>query len=176
MKEGILNEFKLSENAVVPAGQYTYQNLFSIISTPFTKPAVLELTLMGGEFYDGTRASITAEPTLNLSSSFQLGGSYSFNQVKFDSRNQVFTSHLAKLKFLYMYNTKLSISSFVQYNNVNSIIIGNLRLRYNPREGNDFYLVYNEIRPSSNYSFGSASHVSFLNRMILLKYVHTFKI
>lgn len=176
MKEGILNEFKLSENAVVPAGQYSYQNLFSMISTPFTKPLVLELNLIGGEFYDGTRASITAEPTLNLSSSFQLGCSYSFNQVKFDSRNQVFTSHLAKLKFLYMYNTKLSISSFVQYNDVNSILIGNLRLRYNPREGNDFYLVYNEIRPSSNYPFANESHVSFLNRMILLKYVHTFKI
>lgn len=176
MKEGILNEFRLSDNAVVPAGIYTYQNLFSMISTPFTKPVVLELTFSGGGFYDGTRTSVMAEPTLNLSSSFQLGGAYSFNKVKFDDRNQQFTSHLARIKFLYMYNTKLSISSFVQFNSVNNILIGNLRLRYNPREGNDFFLVYNETRPTSGYQFGEANHVPFLNRMVLLKFVHTFKI
>lgn len=176
MKEGILSEFRLSDNAVVPAGIYTYQNLFSMISTPFTKPVVLEFTLSGGGFYDGTRTSVMAEPTLNLSSSFQLGGAYSFNKVKFDDRNQQFTSHLARIKFLYMYNTKLSISSFVQFNSVNNILIGNLRLRYNPREGNDFFLVYNETRPTSGYLFGEANHVPFLNRMVLLKFVHTFKI
>lgn len=176
MKEGILNEFRLSDNAVVPAGIYTYQNLFSMISTPFTKPVVLEFTFSGGGFYDGTRTSVMAEPTLNLSSSFQLGGAYSFNKVKFDDRNQQFTSHLARIKFLYMYNTKLSISSFVQFNSVNNILIGNLRLRYNPREGNDFFLVYNETRPTSGYQFGEANHVPFLNRMGLLKFVHTFKI
>ncbi len=176
MKEGILNEFRLSDNAVVPAGIYTYQNLFSMISTPFTKPVVLEFTFSGGGFYDGTRTSVMAEPTLNLSSSFQLGGAYSFNKVKFDDRNQQFTSHLARIKFLYMYNTKLSISSFVQFNSVNNILIGNLRLRYNPREGNDFFLVYNETRPTSGYQFGEANHVPFLNRMVLLKFVHTFKI
>lgn len=176
IKEGILNEFRLSDNAVVPGGIYTYQNLFSMISTPFTKPVVLEFTFSGGGFYDGTRTSVMAEPTLNLSSSFQLGGAYSFNKVKFDDRNQQFTSHLARIKFLYMYNTKLSISSFVQFNSVNNILIGNLRLRYNPREGNDFFLVYNETRPTSGYQFGEANHVPFLNRMVLLKFVHTFKI
>jgi len=176
MKEGILNEFRLSKKASVPAGEYAYKNLFSMISTPFTKPLVLDLVLAGGEYYDGTRASITAEPTLNLSSSLQFTGSYGYNRINFDSRDQFFTSHIARLKVLYMYNTKLSVSSFVQYNSVNCMVIGNFRLRYNPREGNDFFLVYNESRPSSNYSFGEANHVPFLNRIILLKYVHTFKI
>ncbi|MDP3912492.1 MAG: hypothetical protein Q8R96_01990 [Bacteroidota bacterium] len=49
-------------------------------------------------------------------------------------------------------------------------------MRYNPREGNDFYLVYNKCRPGSNYAFGEAASVPSLNRMILLKYTHTFKI
>ena len=55
-------------------------------------------------------------------------------------------------------------------------MIGNIRLRYNPREGNDFFLVYNETKPSSNYSFGDVPEVGFFSRMILLKYVHTFRI
>lgn len=176
MKEGVANDFNLSADAVVPKGMYTYQNVFSMISTPFTKPLVFEFTINGGQFYDGTRASFMTEPTLNLSSSFQLGGAYSFNKVEFDSRNQSFTSHLAKIKAMYMYNTKLSISSFIQYNSLSKIMIGNIRLRYNPREGNDFFLVYNETKPTSNYSFGEIPQVGFFSRMILLKYVHTFKI
>lgn len=147
-----------------------------MISTPMTKPLVVEFVINGGEFYDGTVASITTEPTLNLSSSLQFSGSYGFNRISFDSRDQLFTSHIARLKVLYMYNTKLSVSSFIQYNSVNRMMIGNLRLRYNPKEGNDFFLVYNETRPTSNYSFGEADRVPFLNRMILLKYAYTFKI
>jgi len=176
IREGILNEFRLSENASVPAGEYTYKNIFSIFSTPFTKPLVLRLIFNGGEFYDGTMASVTAEPKLNLSSSLQVTGSYGYNRISFDSRDQRFSSHIARLKVLYMYNTKLSVSSFIQYNSVNRLMIGNFRLRYNPKEGNDFFLVYNESRPTSNYLFGSAPGVPFLNRIILLKYVYTFKI
>ncbi|MBA4409364.1 MAG: DUF5916 domain-containing protein [Bacteroidota bacterium] len=174
IKEGILNEFKLSDNVFVPTGEYVYKNIFSIISTPLTKPLVLRFILNGGEFYDGTVASVTTEPTLNLSSSLQVTGSYGYNRISFDSRDQLFSSHIARLKVLYMYNTKLSVSSFVQYNSVNRMMIGNFRLRYNPKEGNDFFLVYNESRPTSNYLFGSAPGVPFLNRMILLKYVYTF--
>ena len=39
---------------------------------------------------------------------------------------------------------KLALSSFVQYNSAADLVIANVRLRYNPREGNDFYVVYNE--------------------------------
>jgi hypothetical protein len=176
MKDGILNEFKLSDDVLVPKGEYVYKNIFSIISSPMTRPLVTRLMINAGEYYDGTVASITTEPTFNLSSSLQLSGSYGFNRVNFDTRDQQFTSHLIKLKALYMYNTRLSASSFIQYNSLDHLMIGNFRLRYNPGEGNDFYLVYNEIRPTNGYQFGNVSAVPFLNRMILLKYTYTFKI
>lgn len=176
MKDGLLSDFVLSDKAYIPAGEYSYHNFFSIISTPFTKPLVLNLTLTGGQYYDGNRASVTAEPIFNLSSSLQFSGSYSYNKVRFASRDQLFTSHLARLKILYMYNTKISVSSYVQYNSVNKVFIGNLRLRYNPKEGNDFYLVYNETRPSSGYKANNLACPPFLSRMVLLKYVYTFKI
>jgi hypothetical protein len=176
MKEGILNKFELPANTFVPQGEYSYRNVFSIISTPMTRPLFTRFMINAGEYYDGTVASITTEPILNLNSSLQFSGSYGFNRVSFDTRGQQFTSHLVKLKALYMYNTKLSVSSLVQYNSIDHLMIGNLRLRYNPREGNDFYLVYNEIRPTTGYDFGNANKVPFLNRMIILKYTYTFKI
>jgi hypothetical protein len=176
MKEGVLNEFQLSDVVSVPVGEYSTRGFMSSINTPFSKPVVLRLMLNGGEYYDGNMTGVTAMPTLNLSSSIQVTGTYSYNKINFDSRNQHLTSHIGRLKLTYMYSTKLSFSSFVQYNSSINLLIANFRLRYNPKEGNDFYLVYNEDRPSSNYSYGEANHVQFFNRSILLKYVYTFKI
>ena len=176
MKEGVLNEFFLAKNASIPVGEYSQFRFNSQISTPYSKKVVLDLNSSIGEFFDGNLISLGAKPTLNLSSSLQLSCSYSYNRINLDKRDQRFVSHIAQLKALFMYNTKLSLSSFVQYNSLNSVFVGNFRLRYNPSEGNDFFLVYNETRPGSGYSFGEASHVSFLSRMILLKYVYTFKI
>ncbi len=175
-REGIINEFCLSSDVSVPAGEYAYSSLMSMFSTPMSKPLVFELMASGGGYYDGKRISLNAEPTLNLSSSVQLSGSYSYNHIQFEKRDQQFNSHIGRIKLMYMYNTKLSLSSFVQYNSVNAYILGNFRLRYNPKEGNDFYLVYNETRPGNDYSFGEAPEVSFLNRTVLLKYVYTFRI
>lgn len=176
MKEGVLNEFLLSDVVSVPVGEYSTRGFMSSINTPFSKPVVLRLTLNSGEYYDGNMTGVTAMPTLNLSSSIQVTGTYSYNKINFDSRNQHLTSHIGRLKLTYMYSTKMSLSSFVQYNSSINLLIANFRLRYNPKEGNDFYLVYNENRPSSNYSYGEANHVQFFNRSILLKYVYTFKI
>jgi hypothetical protein len=46
-------------------------------------------------------------------------------------------------------------------------------LRYNPREGNDFYLVYNDNRCFIDRR-QIEGHPSFHNRTIMLKYTHTF--
>jgi hypothetical protein len=74
-----------------------------------------------------------------------------------------------------MYSTKLSASAFIQLNNLNDAFMGNFRLRYNPREGNDFYLVFNDYQgfmASENYP----EPPSYYNRAILLKYTHTFRL
>ena len=72
-----------------------------------------------------------------------------------------------------MLSISVSFSAYVQYNSADDAVITNVRFRYNPREGNDLYLVYDEgynmdrfreipYRPHSN------------NRTILLKYSYTF--
>ncbi len=175
VKDGIKYNFYLAADAYVPAGEYSYLTFFSLLSSPSSKPLSVSLNLSGGGYYDGNRLSASFSPMFRASSSLQLSGSYSLNKISFDKRNQKFTSHIARLKLMYMHSTKVSLSSFIQYNSQSNLAIGNIRLRYNPREGNDFYLVYNEIKPSFNYDFGEARKVPFLNRMVLLKYIHTFK-
>ena len=85
-------------------------------------------------------------------------------------------SHIIRASILYMYSTKLSASAFVQLNNANEVFVGNFRLRYNPREGNDFYLVINEYRGFMVNDDAVPEAPPYYNRAILLKYTHTFRL
>jgi hypothetical protein len=74
-----------------------------------------------------------------------------------------------------MANTKLSLSALIQYNSVTNSIVSNIRLRYNPGEGNDFYVVFNEGR---NTLLGRETPrlPVYNDRTVLLKYTYTFNL
>ena len=85
-----------------------------------------------------------------------------------------FTNHIVGLKGLMTLTTKTSLSAFIQYNTSNNKIYSNIRFRYNPREGNDFYLVYDEgLNTSLNRE--SPTLPVTPGRTILLKYSYTFR-
>ena len=102
------------------------------------------MTIDAGSFYDGRRLSIRLSPNANISKYLQLVGIYEFNAVEFPSRDQKFTGHIARLKISAFLNTKFSLVSFGQFNSAADKIITNFRFRYNPREGHDLYIVYDE--------------------------------
>lgn len=173
MLENVEEEFSFSDEAEVPTGSYEFYGFEGMMVTPMTRKVYAEIKFEGGQFYDGTRFSYTVSPFMNLSPSFQLSGSYQFDIINFSERNQEFVNHIARVKLEYMQSTKLSASSFVQYNTFNSAFVGNFRLRYNQREGNDFYLVFNEIRYLKP-EIETPRLPDLANRTILLKYTHTF--
>ena len=74
-----------------------------------------------------------------------------------------------------MLNTKLSMSAYLQYNELENMVLSNFRLRYNPRDGNDFYLVLNDSRFADKSDL-TPTPPGFLSQTILLKYTHTFRL
>ena len=72
-----------------------------------------------------------------------------------------------------MFSTKLSASLLLQYVNTEDELITNFRLRYNPREGNDFYLVFNDFRSISNKN-STPEPPKYFNETVMVKYIHTF--
>jgi hypothetical protein len=130
------------------------------------------LVFEGGGYYDGRYISVSAEPTWSLSSSLNLTGAYVYNNVVFPGRDQQFKGHIGRLKLLYMYSTRLSASAFIQYNSAIHSVNSNFRLRYNPREGNDLYIVYNE---GMNTDLDRDTNIPRMaDRTIMLKYTYTF--
>ncbi len=83
-------------------------------------------------------------PTWSGIPDLEIGGMFQYNLVRFPSREQSYFAPLGQLRALATLSVKFSISALVQYNGADDTVGANVRFRYNPREGTDFYLVYNE--------------------------------
>jgi hypothetical protein len=156
-------------------GKYNYISLRGNLSTPMSKPLYLVFMTEIGQYYDGIRTSLRFQPTWNLSKHFELGATYNFDHVNVSKRDVSMTNHIIGIKALYMLNTKLSVNAYIQYNTSFHGIITNLRIRYNPREGNDFYLVFNEDRNTDLYREMPNLPV-YGSRAVMLKYTYTFNL
>ncbi|MBC8180731.1 carbohydrate binding family 9 domain-containing protein [candidate division KSB1 bacterium] len=173
--EDVPDTFSLSDDVEVPVGRYTFFGIKSYYMTPMTSFYYAILKLETGSFYDGWRFSLSAMPGWSISSDFELSGFYQFNRVSFPDRNQHFTAHISRIKALWMMSTSLSLSAFVQYNSAADAFITNVRFRYNPREGNDLYLVYDEGMNTNRFR-ETPFLPTYSNRTILLKYTYTFNL
>jgi hypothetical protein len=100
---------------------------------------------------------------------------YRIDRVEFADRGQEFTTHLARLRTQVMVSTTISAVGFVQYTSQQNSVIANLRLRFNPREGNDLYIVWNEVLVTDRESFTPVRPFS-QERTLLIKYSHTFQL
>jgi hypothetical protein len=171
--ENVEKEFNFSEDASVPAGKYNFTQFVAHVNTSESKKLSLAIDCYVGSFYDGNRLTAGLEPLWNIGSSLQLGLAYEYNHVSFPDRDQTFIGNIGRIKALLMLNTKLSLSTFVQYNSSENTLSTNMRFRYNPREGNDFYIVLNDGR-STYRDLEDPRLPAFNNRSILLKYTYTF--
>ncbi|HEX9902361.1 MAG TPA: DUF5916 domain-containing protein [Acidobacteriota bacterium] len=173
--EDLRESFELSDDVEVPPGRYSFAGLDGWVYTPMTKPLYSLIFFNAGSFYDGRRVSLGAQPTWGLSSSLELSGYLQFNRVVFPSRDRELTGTIVRLRGLFMMSVKLTASAFIQYNSLDRAVIANVRLRYNPREGVDFYIVYNE-----NFNTGRNREVPALplssSRAIMVKYTYTFNL
>jgi len=173
--EDVPETFSLSDDAEVLEGRYSFYGVNGEIFSAPGKPIYAQATLDVGSFYDGWRTSLGLTPRWNVFSDLELSGTYQLNRVTFPDRDQRFTAHIAGLRVLYMLSTEFSATAFIQYNSAIDAFIANIRLRYNPREGIDLYLVYNEGLNTNRYRQDPILPLSS-NRTVMLKYTYTFNL
>ncbi len=172
--ESVDAAFSLSSDVEVPADDYTFHNAWLAASSPdawYFRPSI---TFKSGTFYDGWRTLIQASSDWNLSKHLELGPGYELNVIRFGDRDQELTTHLARLRIQAAANSKLSATAFLQYNTLQETFNINARIRYNPREGNDLWIVYDE---GINTDIDHRNQIPLprsSRRAILIKYSHTF--
>jgi hypothetical protein len=171
--EDLGDSFELAPGVVIPTGTYRYTWLKSELWTPSGSSTSGSLTLQLGEFYDGSFASIGIGSTLRPASSLDLSGSVELTRASFPSERSHLDSRIFRIRALYMFSTKLSAAVLAQYSATDEVVSFNARMRYNPREGVDVWLVYDEVEfgditesPSNPSSVGG--------RSVMLKFGYTF--
>lgn len=174
--ENLTDTFFLSKDKVIAfmkPGVYKYN--FATVSFHTSRPRRLFFEVLSnlGQYYDGNQFTIRLMSSLKLGAFLSLQPSYEYDRIRFPVRDQTFTGHIASLQTVIMFNNKLSVNALVQYSNIAHGLITNIRLRYNPKEGNDFYLVFNEGR-NIELDRESPKLDPIANRGILIKYTYTF--
>jgi hypothetical protein len=142
--EDLAEAFKLSDGASIPAGDYRFTSAGVTYSPPSAHLFRFNLAAEAGGYFDGRLTSASVSPTWNASKHLELTGTYRLDQVRFPGRDQAFTAHVARLRTEIRLDTRLSGAAFVQYNSRASLVSMNTRLRYNPAEGHDLYVVWNQ--------------------------------
>jgi hypothetical protein len=172
-REIIRDTFYIDTKTYVPTGSYSFFILKENISSPATSRLSIKTENLLGQYYDGWLISSKLMPQWSVSQSIKIEGQYQFNKISFPSRKQSYISHVAGMKLTYMFSTKLSAGAFIQYNSAANAFLTNIRVRYNPREGNDFYLVFNEGR-NTDITERIPRLPKIDNQTLQIKYSHTF--
>jgi len=174
-RESLEELLEFSDEVNVPPGEYASSGIRGFFHAPMGGLLGAMSMVEAGSFYDGWRTTVRIVPSWSLLPELTLSGQYEYNWVKFPKRSQELIAHLVQLRLVATLSTKFSILTFVQYNGAEDLVIGNLRLRYNPREGNDLYLVFNEVLNTDRA--GRIPHPPLSgSRAILIKYSYTFNL
>ncbi len=173
--EGVQDEFSFSDTAGVPAGKYAYHEFAGSFDTPRAGRLRLSSTVNAGTFYDGTRLSLSVSPIWDVSRYFYADCFYEIDRLEFAGRQQDFIGHIGRLRLRGMPSTRHTVTAFIQYNSANDLVLTNIRYRFNPREGNDLYIVYDET-----FNTDRQRAIPFLpltrNRTVMVKYSYMFSV
>ncbi len=144
-QERLFEPVEIVEDVIVNEGAYFINVWSASYNSPGAARFFYSLNVRGGDFFNSKFGSVTNEFSGFVFSDLSLGVFYNYNPIFIDGWNSgnIRNVHLARIKFLYTFSTQLSLSGFFQATSEGNVGLGNFRLRYNPREGVDLFVVYN---------------------------------
>lgn len=169
--DNVLIPFELSRDITIPANNYV--NQFCTLKYQTAAVSVMNAIFLVnvGSFYSGRRFSAGIQPSYAISKYLTLSGFYEYNRISFDQL-QDYEVHVARLKLSTSLNVKLSMNAFVQLSSLAKISAYNFRLRYNSKDGDDIYLVYNGIL--NYHQKVDPSIPNSESQSLVFKLIHTF--
>lgn len=171
--DDVLADFALSDDASIPTGSYWATEGIAEFRAPRGWTVRPNVTLTGGDFFDGTRVGVGGNLSWSVDRHLELQGGWEWNRIRFEERGQEFDSSLLRLTARGALNTNFSIDAFAQYNTLNDVLTTNTRFRYNFREGQDLWLVWNEGLNLEREVLGVPMLPFESARTLTVKYTHT---
>jgi len=147
-EDRLFNSWQLNDNITVPSGYYKMYTLYSDLFFDQSKGYTFGLYTKFGGFYGGALTTINPYFDYIINRYLRVGLKYEFNHIQFPENfstidYSIFNSNLFSLDLSIVKSTKLSVKMLAQYDDQSATFGGNIRVRYNPKEGTDLYIVYN---------------------------------
>jgi uncharacterized protein DUF5916/cellulose/xylan binding protein with CBM9 domain len=174
----VFQEWHLSEHITIPTGEYK-------MLTPDVEFTLPQKAKYWGttfikvlDFYGGNRITIQPNFTFVFNKHLSANLEYEYTHIKFpveysDNGSGLFSSNLVRLSASYYFSSKVSFKILSQYDPSNDAISSNLRFRYNPREGTDLYVVFNQGLNTDRSRMDP--HLPVVdNQAVIVKFVKTF--
>ncbi len=137
--------FRVGPGIVIPAGDYSMTNFRTFLSTYSARTISGRVSVSGGDYFGGTRYSLSPSGTFRFNENFSLSPRYTYNAV--DLPGGAFETHTVSLRAAYNFDEHWLTSTLVQYNSLSGRMSVFARLNYVYRGGYDnVFLVYKQTR------------------------------
>jgi hypothetical protein len=168
-RQVLVEDFEIVDGVVIPVGDYEYGALGVEISGAEQRVFAPSFEVSSGDFFNGDITSIEAGIEWRPNNRLFLNLEYEYNDVELPAGD--FVTRLIQVRANYAFNVRWSWVNLIQYDNESSEVGINSRLRWNPRSGQDFYLVVNHGFDAQR----AFRDLSSVESQISLKYTHTFR-
>lgn len=148
-EDSLFFDWELDERNAISAGNYTMYNTYLGINLPTQSTYNVSFGGSYGGFFGGLRTNANVYAQYYVNAHFNFSVEYDFNNIVFDTYLLVdsttrYVSNLIRMGLNYNFNTRLSLKTYIQYEDLSHLSSVNLRFRYNPTEGTDLFIVINE--------------------------------
>ena len=168
-REVLFDDFEVVDGTVIPVGDYEYSGLQFQISGASERVLAPGFDYYKGEFFNGDRVEMSAELDWRPNRRLNMGVEYEYNDIELP--NGHFVTRLMAINANVAFNVRWSWLNLIQYDNESESVGINSRLRWNPRAGQDLYIVINHGY-SAEESF---SRLRSEQSQYAVKYTHTFR-
>lgn len=141
-------DFNVFGNTKILKGTYDYWYYEINYESVKSRPVAVDLSTIRGNYYLGKRTSYSVSSTFKLSKHFALTPDFTYYDISMG--NDSFTARQTSARFVTNISTRLTSSTFVQWNNQSHEVNMNFRIHYIPRIGSDIYLAYNQLWDEEN--------------------------
>jgi hypothetical protein len=136
-------DYAIQNTIDIKQGGYEWWYYDMNLSSSRRRPVRLHASTRWGDYYKGSRTSYSGSITVKMSEHYALSADTGYNDISIGDQSLVTRDYGGRLSI--DFSTKLSTSTFIQYNNQTKKVNANFRLRYIPKIGSDLYLVYNHL-------------------------------
>jgi hypothetical protein len=168
-QEVLTEPFEISDGNVIAPGDYSFSAYSLEFDAAGERTVAPKISVGQGDFYNGTKSEAEIGVDWRPNSRWFVGASYEYNDIELPTGN--FETRLIQLRANIAFNVRWSWVNLVQYDNVSDTVGINSRLRWNPRAGENLYIVWNQESDSP----AAFAHLQSRLSTFSVKYSRTFR-